>query len=167
LVHILLLVPVIGLSACTVTPLYSAAPDGTTMQAELAAISVLPAANRLTQIVRNELVFAFGGGAEPEAPIYELSLSASSGSGPDVPGTNVPLTRLAVTVRYTLIELGSGAVIASGTASVETSFQLSNQGFANLRAREDAEARAAVAAADRVRLAIISALAAGAEGASP
>ena len=95
------------LPACTVTPLYSTADNGNAVQAELAAISILPATDRLTQIARNELVFAFGSGQGVPAR-YELSLQAASGSGPDVPGANIPLTRLTVTIRYSLVELEVG-----------------------------------------------------------
>ena len=148
-----------GLSSCTVTPLYSAAPDGIPAQAGFAAISVLPANDRLTQVVRNELIFAFGGGGQPAAPAYELSVSAISSGGSAIPGDDETLGRLSVTVRYTLIEIASGASIASGSASAGTSYRISNQAFATLRAVEDAETRAARAAADSVRLEIAAALA--------
>jgi LPS-assembly lipoprotein len=149
----------VGLSSCTVTPLYSAAPDGTPGQAGFAAISVLPANDRLTQIVRNELIFAFGGGDQPAAPTYELSISAISSGGSALPGDGATLGRLSVTVQYALIEIASGASIASGTASADTSYRISNQAFATLRAIEDAESRAARAAADSARLEIAAALA--------
>ena len=152
------LLSTVGLAACTVTPLYSAGPEGASVRTELAAIAVLPAGDRLTQIVRNELVFVFGTDQTPRDSIYELSLSASSGEGPNVPAANVALVRLSVTVRYALIEVESGDVVTSGTASADTSYHLSNQGFANLRAREDAEARAARAAADKIRLEVATAL---------
>jgi hypothetical protein len=53
----------------------------------------------------------------------------------------------------------SGASIASGSASADTSYRISNQAFATLRAIEDAESRAARAAADSARLEIAAALA--------
>ncbi len=151
----------LGLSACTVTPLYSTTPSGSTLQAELAAISVLPVSDRVSQIVRNELVFVFTGGGLPAEPIYELSLAASAGGGGlsiVAPG-NVASTIVRVTVRYTLVELATGSAIHTGTVSAETRFQQSNQAFANLRARSEAEERAAVAAADLARVEISSALA--------
>ena len=156
---VLMLLGLVVLPACTVTPLYSTASNGNSVQAELAAISILPATDRLTQITRNELVFAFGA-AQRVTTRYELSLRATSASVPDVTGVNIPLTRLTVTIRYSLVELESGEVIVSGSASADTSYQQSNQGFATERAREDAEARAARAAAESVRLEIAAALAA-------
>ena len=147
-----------GLSACTVQPLYSTTVSGAALTTELAAISILPASDRLTQIVRNELLFAFASGATPR---YELSLSAdASGGGVNVtaPG-NIASSIVQVTVRYTLLDIASGEVIESGSSMAETRYQLSNQAFANLRSKEDAEQRAAIAAAEMVRLEIASALA--------
>jgi LPS-assembly lipoprotein len=154
---ILALAAAVGLAACTVTPLYSEASDGTPIAAELAAASVLPAEERLTQIVRNELIFAFGNQAA--APRYELSLSARSSGGPAIPGDDATLGRVSVTVDYALIEIASGAGVASGSASAATSYRISNQAFATLRAMEDAETRAARAAAESIRVEIAAALA--------
>lgn len=150
-----------ALSACTIQPLYSAAPQGVPLQQELAAISILPVNDRTAQIVRNELLFAFTGGGASAAPRYELSISASTGGGGlniTAPG-NVASTVVAVTVRYSLVDIATGAVIENGSASAETRFQQSNQAFANVRARTDAEDRAATAAADQVRVRISAALA--------
>ena len=151
----------LGLSACTITPLYSAAPSGSTLQAELAAVSVLPVGDRMSQVVRNELIFVFTGGGLPAPPIYELSIVAVAGGGGlniTAPG-NVASTIVSVTVRYSLVEIAKAGVVESGVVRAETRFQQSNQAFANLRARSDAEERAAIAAADLVRLEVSSALA--------
>lgn len=151
----------LGLSACTVTPLYSSAPAGTTLQAELAAISVLPASDRLTQIARRELNFAFTGGNEPVAPLYELSLQADVGGGglnPTAPG-NVGTTALSVSLRFTLVEIATGQVIETGRPRAYTRYQGTNQASADMLARRDAEERATIEAAEMVRLQIASALA--------
>jgi hypothetical protein len=66
---------------------------------------------------------------------------------------------VSVTVDYALIEIASGAGVASGSASAGTSYRISNQAFATLRATEDAETRAARAAAESIRVEIAAALA--------
>ncbi len=152
---------VVTLSACTVRPLYSTTASGAPLQAELASISVLPVDDRLSQIARNELVFAFGNGATPANPAYELSIVASAGGGGlniTAPG-NEASTIVSVSIRYTLMDIATGEVIRSGSASAETRYQASNSAFANVRAREDAQERATIAAADTVRLQISAALA--------
>lgn len=156
-----LLILAVTLSACTVRPLYSTTASGAPLQVELASISVLPVDDRLSQIARNELVFAFGNGASPANPAYELSLVANAAGGGlniTAPG-NEASTIVRVTIRYTLMDIATGEVIRNGTASAETRYQRSNSAFANERARQDAEERAAIAAADTVRLQISAALA--------
>jgi LPS-assembly lipoprotein len=155
-----LMAAMFALSACTVTPLYSAGGVPGVLQAELASISILPVSDRLPQIVRNDLIFAFGSNSSPANPKYEMSISAGTGGAPNVPTPAITLVRVTVTVRYTLREIASGDVVASGSTSATTNYQTSNQAFANLRAREDAEARAASAAADTVRVEVAAALAA-------
>lgn len=149
------------LSACTVQPLYGPTASGTELNSELAAISVLPADDRLSQIARNELMFAFNGGRDPAFPVYVLSVTASSeGSGLNItaPG-NIASSIVRVTLRYTLLDAATGDVIDNGAVTAETRYQRSNQAFANLRSREDAEERAAIAAAEMARLRIASAIA--------
>lgn len=161
LVGPLLLTAGLALSACTVTPLYSAAPSGVPLQSELAAVSIPPVTDRTSQIVRNELLFAFTGGGAAAPPRYELSIRASAGGGGlniTAPG-NVASSIVTVTVRYTLIDIATGDVIENSSARGETRYQVSNQAFANLRAKANAEERAAIAAAETVRLQISLALA--------
>jgi LPS-assembly lipoprotein len=157
----ILLALAVMLSACTIRPLYSTTASGSSLQAELASISVLPVDDRLSQIVRNELVADFNNGAAPANPAYEMSLVATAGGGGlnIIAPNNTASTIVRVTVRYTLIEIATGTVIKSGSALADTRYQQSNSAFANLRAREDAQQRAAIAAADQVRLEVSAALA--------
>ncbi len=150
-----------ALSACTATPLYSGSPAGTGVRAELAAISVLPASDRVGQLVRNELIFAFNGGALPTAPLYELSLDVTtSGGGLNLADPAELSAGVTVTIRYSLAEIASGTMIDSGTLSVATRYNRSNSAFANARAEQDAEQRAAVEAALQLALDLAAALAA-------
>ena len=151
------------LSSCTVGPLYAPGPGGETVRADLAAISILPVDNRVGQVIRNELQFAFtGGGAPAPVVVYELSLSATTGGGGfnvTAPG-NEASSGVSVTARYTLMVIATGEIIVNGTVRTETRYTRSNQAFANLRAEEDAQERAAREAAERIELDIAAALAA-------
>lgn len=135
------------LAACQASPLYQQpAAVGTgigSAQSVLTATSIPPATDRLTQVVRNQLLFRFTGGGEPAVPtIYELSLSVSGRGG-------------AATIVYRLVEIASGSVLASGSAYATAGFEELNQGFANLSAEEEATERAAIAAADEAWTAIV------------
>lgn len=152
----------LGLSACTVQPLYAPDATGQSVRAELAAISVLPAPDRITQIVRNELIFSFTGGGAAAASRYELSLAVTTGPGSfDVtaPG-NEPSTGVAVMGAFQLVEIATGTVVTQGSARAETRYTQSNQQFANVRAEDDAAERAALEVAEQILQRVSLALAA-------
>lgn len=155
------LAAVLALSGCTAAPLYGEGPATAGVRADLAAISVLPATDRVGQLIRNELIFAFTGGSLPATPIYELSLGVTaSGGGLNLTGGAQLAAGVTVTVRYTLVEIAGGTTVDSGTVSVQTRYTRSNSAFANVRAEQDAEQRAAVEAARQLALDIAAALAA-------
>lgn len=139
----------LALAACQAVPLYgsNAAQPQAAIRGELAAIAIPPVGDRLSQIVRNELLFNVSGGGVPAAPRYELSLSASASVG----GFGVGINQVAtVAVVYSLADIATGQVAASGRVSASAEFEALNQAFANLSAQQDAEERAARAAAEIV-----------------
>lgn len=152
----------LALAGCSVQPLYATGPAGTTLQAELAAISIVPVDDRVGQIIRNELIFDFTGGGAPAAPRYELTIATTVGRGAFdvIAPRDERMTSVAVTATYVLADIGTGAVITQGTARSETRFALSNQEFANVRAEEEARERAALEVAEEIRLGVAGALAA-------
>jgi LPS-assembly lipoprotein len=150
-----------ALSACTATPLYGENATGASVRSDLAAISVLPPIDRVGQLVRNELIFAFNGGSPPVAALYELSLNvATTGGGLNLAAPTELSAGLTVTVRHMLVEIASGATLSTGVLSVDTRYLRSNSAFANVRAEQDAEQRAATEAARQLALDIAAALAA-------
>ncbi|MCC6734995.1 MAG: hypothetical protein IT534_02565 [Bauldia sp.] len=152
----------LALSACTVQPLYGDRADGATLRLALAAINVAPVTDRTDQIIRNELMFQLTGGANPDpVPTYELSIAArtdNDGLNVTAPG-NERTSIVALATTYTLVVIATGEVVAGGTVRTETRFTRSNQGFADLRAREGAVERAAVEAAELIALRLRAALA--------
>ena len=154
----------LSLSACTVQPLYGPTPAGSLVQAALPAIAIAPADDRVEQEVRNRLIFAFTGGGAAAPALYDLSLSTSVsdvGLGSTLAGVAFG-NSLRVTVTYVLTEKSAGRVVARATLTAAAAYERSNQSFANLRARRDAEDRAAASVADQIRTAIAVALATGA-----
>lgn len=155
----IVLAAALALAACQAVPLYGSNPaqPQAAVRAELAAIAIPPVNDRLSQIVRNELLFDVTGGGVPAAPRYELSLSANA----SVSSFGVGINRVAtVTVLYSLAEIATGQVAANGRVSAAAEYEELNQAFANLSAREAAEERAARAAADLVWQALALALSA-------
>lgn len=157
-------------SACTVRPLYSDAPlssnSAVGAASELASIEVKPVKTRYAQQVRNNLIFAFTGGAERTAtPAYSLDLGVTErvesaaliqvSNKEDTPSAGT----VTLTSAYTLTDARTGKKVASGKRSISSSFDRPLQEFASYRAQRDAEDRAARELADLLRLAIAQDLA--------
>jgi LPS-assembly lipoprotein len=155
----------VAVAGCTVQPVYSARPaSGSAVGQTLASIAIDPVDTRVAQDVRNKLIFYMTGGAgETSNPQYRLKLrvtSAQTALGISRTGS-APVYSVTVTASYTLTAIGSEDIILRETARGTASYDRSNQNFANIRALKDAEERAAVAAADEIRLRLASAIAAG------
>ena len=158
------------MSACTVRPLYSNAPLSAGSQvgakAELASIAIKPVNTRYAQQVRNNLIFAFTGGAgQPAVPVYSLDLGVTelfqsaaliqTTTNEDTPTAGT----VTLTAAYTLTDAKTGAKLATGKRSISSSFDQPLQEFAGYRAQRDAEDRAARELADLLHLAIAQDLA--------
>jgi LPS-assembly lipoprotein len=167
----LLATGLLGVSACTVQPLYSDGPiAGSTVTgsiaSELSTISVKPVTTRVGQEVRNKLLFLlYGGQAEPAAPSYTLRLVVSSiseaSANIQVNTVNEPTAAIdTVRVTYQLKD-SSGTVVATGQRQFAASYDVPRQEFAAVRARVDAENRAAREVAELLRLALAHDLAMG------
>jgi LPS-assembly lipoprotein len=156
-------------SACTVAPLYGK-PSADALSTGLAdpvvadmrgRISVSPADNRTTQIVRNALLFNLNGGKKPEAPVYEIRnsvagaetvVSIQAGSG--VPSAST----YKMTSTYQVVRLADQTVIATGSRNATAPFDRSAQLFSSSRALLDAQRRAGAMVAGQVELAAVSAI---------
>lgn len=137
-----------GLSACTTTgirPLYGGAAGGETAAA-LAKIDVV-APGRIGQQIRNDLVFAFSGGAgEPERPRWRLDLTTTDIDTAVAIDQHSNLAQAhigQVQASWVLTEIATGRTLASGTSFANAAYDYSQQRFADLRAKRDAENRAA------------------------
>jgi len=149
-----------GLSACTEMPrpLYGRASGAAEA---LTTVDVGPVPGRVGQQVRNELVFGFYGGAGEAGvkPVYRLELTVTSID--NAVGVeryrNLPSAYVEqITATYALVDIASGATVTSGTSFAHAAYDYSEQRFADVRAKRDAENRvASVVAADiRNRLAV-------------
>ena len=158
-------------SACTVRPLYSDAGLETSgvlaTTAGLNAISIDPVNTRYGQQLRNDLIFLLNGGAgQPDVPKYGMTLSATvlviNEALVQVDNEDRPTAAtLHMTGSYVLTDLATAKPVASGSRSIQASYDQPSQEFATLRARRDAEDRAARELAELLRLDIAQRLAKG------
>lgn len=153
----------LGLSACSdgtgFRPLYASSEFGGNGAAErLAAVDIAPIPGRVGQRIRNELIFQTTGGGLPAEPQYRLELAIRE---------SLTSTRVTTSARssgqvfnidatYKLIRLADKAVIAQGKSHSRASYDRNQSIFANVRAREDAENRAAKTVGEELRTRLVA-----------
>lgn len=154
-----------AVAGCQVRPLYSAggavvSSTSTGEATRLSSISIKPVSNRPAQIVRNQMIFLFNGGAKPQTQTrYTVTLNVTSETASaafvQVAEEDEP-TAGTVTMRgvYDLVDNESGEVIRRGSRQVVASYDVSRQQFAALRAERDAQERAGRELAELLRLSI-------------
>lgn len=152
------------LSGCQVSPLYGdvAGPAGRSVTATiLASISIDPPSDRITQLVRNELLFGLDSGTQ--TPQYRLALRATqSETVLGVSGTGAAIARsVRVTATYQLFRLGDDEVLVTNTVFATASYDFAEQRFANQRASIDAQGRAAREVAATIQAQLAAAVATG------
>lgn len=149
------------LAGCTVRPVYMQTAPGLAPVTDLSAIAVGDAGDRVGQEVRNNLIFLFTGGRPPPPTRYTLSISVSSeeerlGFQKD---ETAPAYQVTVRVKFELKEIAGDRVILRSSSAGVATYNRSNQNFANVRAKIDAENRAAQAVAEQVQLRLAIAVA--------
>jgi len=160
---LLLLAFVAAAAGCTVRPLYQsdkAIQTGAVVgaNAELRSIVIDEVRTRYGQELRNQLIFLFNGGAgQPTTPKYRMVLNVeevvTNEAVVSVGNENRPTAALLqMTAKYVLTEADTGKPVAAATRSITSSYDQPPQEFANLRARRDAENRAARELAEIIRL---------------
>jgi len=115
--------------------------------------------------LRNELVFEFDGGGEPDRQKI-LRLAATTRETLEVITVDYANGRadsaiLVATVDWQLVRVGSNEVVATGQSVVRAPYERSQQRFASLRAARDAQIRAAKELAQLIKARVAIALVAG------
>ncbi len=135
----------LSLSACQVRPLYG------NMGGANRSVTISEADTRVEQVVRNDLVFAFGGGSgEPANPSYRMDLDVSVlKQGVLAAGVNDEFTaaRVVVIGKYAMTDVATGETLFTGERRAVAAVDNPDQEYANVRATRDAEDRAAREAA--------------------
>lgn len=145
-----------GLAGCF-RPMYGELNSGPAVVDQLSRIDVQIGGGRVGQSLRNELLYAFNGGSEPSGSSYKLTVSIGE-SAEDVilqRSGEAGTTFYELRANFTLIDVNTGRVLHGGSAVSRTSYDRTQQIFANQRAALDAQNRAVkvVARAIRTRIA--------------
>jgi len=152
------------LAGCGFHPLYAVpgAAHGS-MRASLGSIYVEPLPDRLGYELRNQLIDLLDGRADSGGAAYRLHVtlalkSDAIGVQSQVVGsiTQTAITRYndTLTVEYELIDLKTNAVVAHGTETGLSAYNVLSSPYATLVVQQDADKRAADDIADRIRIAL-------------
>jgi LPS-assembly lipoprotein len=145
-----------GLSACGFQPLYGSGTttaNGTRLSEAMASVDVRPIPGRVGQKLRNELIFSNTGGNYAANTRYRLQIALRE----RVIDQLVQITGDArgqvyqLEASFKLVDSASGKVIHSGVALSRAAYSRYQEIFANVRARRDAENRAADTVAESIK----------------
>jgi LPS-assembly lipoprotein len=141
----------VGLSACTVRPLYSTGVGEAGPQADLPAINVQEPTTRPEQVFRNTLLFGLRGGGDGADTRYGLiyRMTVREQEIAIERGTGTPNAyQLTGGVSFLVKDVASGTSIFGASVTALDTYTRSSQNFSNMRARRDAEDRLAKALAE-------------------
>lgn len=139
-----------GLAACGGSgfrPLYGSSQfGGNDLTDKLANVDIAPLPGRVGQRIRNELMFQTTGGKAPVSPAYRLELVMTESVTATLVSTNGDAIGSVynIDVNFRLIRLADKSVALSGKSFSRAGFERFRSIFANVRAREEAENRAAM-----------------------
>ncbi len=153
-----------GLSACGFQPLYGSGTttaNGARLSEAMASVDVRPIPGRVGQKLRNELIFSNTGGNYAANTRYRLQIALRE----RVIDQLVQITGDArgqvyqLEASFKLVDSASGKVIHSGVALSRAAYNRYQEIFANVRARRDAENRAADTVAESIKTQVAAFLA--------
>ncbi|BAQ15804.1 LPS assembly lipoprotein LptE [Methyloceanibacter caenitepidi] len=138
----------LGLAGCGFQPLYGSSTttaSGTRLSEAMSAVDVQPIPGRVGQKVRNELIFSNTGGAAAPTPRYQLKIALKERDIQQLVQVtgNAQGQVYQLQAKYKLTDIATGKVIHEGTAISRAPYTRFQEVFANVRARYNAEDRAA------------------------
>jgi len=159
-----LAVGALALAGCGFQPLYGSnttTANGTQLSEAMASVDVTPIPGRVGQKVRNELIFANTGGDYAAPQRYKLNIAIRERvidqlvqiSG-DARGQVYQLE-----ASFRLLDSATGQVIHQGSAVSRAPYSRYQEVFANVRARYDAENRAARTVSESIKTQVAAFLA--------
>lgn len=140
-----------ALSACQ--PLYGPTASGAALKDVMASVEIATIPGRVGQKVRNELIFETTGGGSAAKPEYRLDIAVKESSRRlqvektgDARGEIFHLD-----ADFKLVKLDTNQVVFEGKSTGRAAFDRFDAIFTNVRARIDAENRAATTVAENIR----------------
>ncbi len=142
----------VALAGCGFAPMYGRR-GGSAVAARLAALEVGPIADRLGQILRNDLIDRLTPRGEPRRPQYRLRVEiAGTTTQPLAIQSDATITRynLLLDVNFALIEARTGRELYRDRTRTIGSYNTVRSDFATLVAEQDTARRVAREASDEI-----------------
>ena len=143
-----------ALSGCGFQPLYGGSTvGGEKLKHVMAAVDVEPIPGRVGQKLRNELIFTTTGGGNPVPTRYRLEITIKESVTDQLVQITGDATGQVFQLEGTfqLYDAASGRVLFQGQSVARAPYNRFQEIFANVRARYDAENRAARTMSDSIR----------------
>jgi LPS-assembly lipoprotein len=142
------------LSGCGFTPLYGTSSTGDVVDNQLSAIEIAPAKTRLAQRIRNRLISTLAPPGAQSAALYRLEVFPFVNVRDTLVRGDADVQRKIYNLRvsYKLFDIANNKPLASGTVLAVTCYVRVVSEFANVRARRNAEDRAATSSADDIKI---------------
>ena len=151
-----------ALAGCGFQPLYGGTTAGGARLTEvMAAIDINPIPGRVGQRVRNELIFENTGGGNAPAPRYRLDIAIKEHVTDQLVQISGNATGQVyeLDATYKLVDSTNGQTVLTGVAVSRAPYNRFQEIFSNVRARYDAENRAASTVAESIKTRIAAYLA--------
>jgi len=134
-------------------PLYGTTASGIGLEQAMAQVQIAPIPSRVGQRVRNELIFQHTGGGAPPPALYMLEIVISeSVTSTLVQSSGEALSQIYdLNASFRLITIKDKKVVLTGNSHARAGFQRFTSIYSNVRAREDAENRAAKTLAEELK----------------
>jgi LPS-assembly lipoprotein len=148
----------LGLAGCGLQPLYGSTASGSRLAAVMAGVEVAPVPGRVGQRVRNELIFETtgGSGAAPQTT-YRLDIVIKENVSNELVALSGDANAQVYELDATFKLIGKdGRVVLEGKATSRAAYERFETIFSNVRARVDAENRAARTVAESIKVRIAS-----------
>ena len=134
-------------------PLYGTTASGIGLEEKMALVQIAPIPSRVGQRIRNELIFQHTGGGTPPPPVYTLEIVITeSVTSTLVQTTGESLSQIYnLNASFRLISMKDKQVVMQGSSQGRAGFERFTSIYSNVRAREDAENRAARTVAEELK----------------
>ncbi len=141
-----------ALAACGFQPLYGTV-GGSQVKQQLARVEVSAIPGRVGQRVRNEVIFGLTGGGRPASPDYRLDIVIRESQSSSLVEITGRATRhiYRLQAEFKLVDLATGNQLLSAKTVSQAPYDRLDSGFANVRARIDAENRTAAIVAQNIK----------------